>query len=277
MKHLYYLLLACVCITSTTVNAQFSDSVHTVKQPFFKRITFDASNTGRTILKTYSRPFHWQKKQWFQFGGAIAISALASTADKPIYEFFRDNPSGPLDDMAKVGDFLGQPENNYPFMLTVWGAGVISNNDWLRDTGVMLFASVTTSGLIQTALKELSGRARPRSGEGPYSFKPLDGGASYHSFPSGHTMLALASAWILAHQVKPLALKIVFYAVPVVTGLSRIYEGQHWFSDILLGSALGIACAESVLKFYPKIKESRIGSLSFAPTNNGMGLVYSFK
>ena len=42
----------------------------------------------------------------------------------------------------------------------------------------------------------------------------------------------------------------------LVTSPSRIYEGQHWFSDILLGSALGIAYAESVIKFYPKIKKA---------------------
>ncbi|MBL3656443.1 phosphatase PAP2 family protein [Fulvivirga sediminis] len=272
-KYIYCYFLT---VLSLTCYAQQSDSTAKLKQPFFKRITFDASNTGLTIIKTYARPFHWKKQDWMKFGGVLVISAGASFLDDPMYKYFRDHPTGPMDEFASVGDFLGQPEHNYPFMLAVWGSGVIINNDWLRDTGVMLFASVTTSGLIQTGLKELTGRARPSTGEGPHSFDPFSG-PSYHSFPSGHTMLALASAWILAHQVNFMPLKIAFYALPIVTGISRVYVGAHWFSDILLGSALGIACAETVLRLYPKIKRNKNAALSFGPTSSGLGLVYKFK
>ncbi len=69
---------------------------------------------------------------------------------------------------------------------------------------------------------------------GDFSGKPQH---NYHSFPSGHTMLAVATSWILARQTGFVPLKIVFYSLPVLTGLSRVYVGAHWFSDIVLGSA----------------------------------------
>ena len=66
----------------------------------------------------------------------------------------------------------------------------------------MIFASVTTPGIVQTLSKSLVGRARPATGEGELSFEPF-GGVPYHSFPSGHTMLAVATSWILARRINP--------------------------------------------------------------------------
>ena len=86
-------------------------------------------------------------------------------------------------------------------------------------------------------------------------------------------MLSVATSWILARQVKSVPLKVVFYALPVITGGSRVYVGAHWLSDVLLGSALGIACAESVLRLYPAIKASRAYSVNVIPTGTGASLL----
>lgn len=284
MKYLIFLAL----LTATTVLSAQQDTVRhqafqdtTVTNPSKKglwhRTKTDAFYTARVIGKTYGRPFHWKKNDWIKFGGIIAISGLTMFADESIDRFAVKHESDTFEAFASVGDFMGQPENNYPFMLAIWGSGVIANNDWLRDTGILLFASVTTSGLIQTFAKEAVGRSRPQSDRGAFVFKPF-GGPDYHSFPSGHTMLALASSWILAKQINWLPAKIVFYGVPVLVGASRVYDRAHWFSDILLGSALGIACAETVHKIYFKLKEENNGNpkLSFMPTLNGMRITYKF-
>jgi membrane-associated phospholipid phosphatase len=89
-------------------------------------------------------------------------------------------------------------------------------------------------------------------------------------------MLAVATSWILARQVKFVPLKVVFYAVPALTGLSRMYVGAHWFSDIVLGSALGIACAESVLKLYPKMKRKNRYLFSLVPTPGGAAVTLRY-
>jgi len=253
-----------------------TENTSQTKHGVWYRTKTDATYTVKTIVGTYARPFHWQKKEWIMLGGAIGLSAAASLLDEPLYEYVKDHQSETADKIADFGDFLGQPEHNYPIMIALWGTGVLANNDWLRDTGIMLFASVTTSGLIQTATKAMVGRARPGTEEGPYSFKPFSGSA-YHSFPSGHTMLSVATSWIMAKQVNWLPAKVVFFTLPVIVGASRIYDGAHWLSDILLGSALGIACAESVLKIYPKLKADKDSRLSFVPAPNGFHLAYHFR
>ena len=57
------------------------------------------------------------------------------------------------------------------------------------------------------------------------------------SFPSGHATLAMASAVVLAHHF-PKARKLV-YGLAVLVGLSRIYLGVHYLSDVLGGYVLG--------------------------------------
>ena len=214
-------------------------------------------------------------RNWMKFGGVIIISTASTLLDEPIADYFEEKSNPSLDKVSRFGDHFGQPQVNYSFTALIMAYGIITNNEWLRDTGVMLIASLTTSGLIQTASKDLVGRARPGKNEGPYSFKPF-GGSAYHSFPSGHTMLAVATAWIMAKQIDWIPAKIVFYGIPVLTGASRIYDRAHWFSDIILGSALGIACAETVYKLYPKIKANKSQGLSILPKGVGLSMVYKF-
>jgi hypothetical protein len=47
-------------------------------------------------------------------------------------------------------------------------------------------------------------------------------------------------------------------------------------SDILLGSALGIACAESVLRLYPLIKENKKLAINMTAGENGMRIAINF-
>jgi hypothetical protein len=238
-----------------------------------RRIGRDGVNLFSTIVLTYAQPLHWKKKDFMYLGGVVLITGAAVLVDDEVYAMMKRNRNKTFDAVERVGNFLGQPEHNYPFMLALWGSGVLINNDWLRDTGLMVIASISTSGLIQTISKEAVGRSRPISERGSLDFKPF-GGPDFHSFPSGHTMLSVATSWILARQVGFMPLKIVFYSLPVITGLSRVYMGAHWFSDILLGSALGIACAESVLKLYPKLKEKNRRLFSLMPTPGGVAITF---
>ena len=206
-------------------------------------------------------------------GASVAVSFL----DEPINDYFEKNKTHFQDQVADFGDFMGQPEYQGPLLIGLWGLGIAADNEWLRTTSTMLAASMAASGLVQTFGKDVVGRARPSKAEGNTAFKPF-GGKNYHSFPSGHTMLSISSSWILARQVKSLPLKITFYAIPAVVGWSRLYDNAHWFSDIILGSALGIASAEAVIQYYSSIKKkgNDQAGLTILPKGNGVSLAYRF-
>lgn len=97
---------------------------------------------------------------------------------------------------------------------------------------VMIAAAVLTS-----VLKTVFHFARPSL---------LYSGAEAFSFPSGHATSAAALyivlAWIAARppsrSYRAIAWGLAATMI-VLTGLSRIYVGAHWFSDVLAGFALG--------------------------------------
>lgn len=272
-----YVAVVALLIQSSTVlfaqDSTITDKPPVVRTSLLRGIARDGLNTGETILLTYVQPVHWQKRDFLRLGGALAISASALLVEERLSTYLQQNHTRGLDKLERVGYFLGKPTTNYPVMMALWASGVVTKNEWLRDTGLMVIASVTTSGLVQTAAKEIVGRARPGSQLGHLAFDPFSNDAGFHSFPSGHTMLSVATSWVLARQVKSVPLKVVFFALPVITGGSRVYVGAHWLSDVLLGSALGIACAESVLRLYPAIKANRAYSVSVVPTGTGASIV----
>ncbi|MBF4631143.1 phosphatase PAP2 family protein [Clavibacter michiganensis subsp. phaseoli] len=100
---------------------------------------------------------------------------------------------------------------------------------------ILVLAAGGGSLLLTIAGKDIVGRARPDLADAvpPYETSP--------SFPSGHTLNAVAIAGILAYllllrqhrrltRVLSIAVAVVF---AVTIGISRVYLGHHWFTDVL--------------------------------------------
>lgn len=66
-----------------------------------------------------------------------------------------------------------------------------------------------------------------------------------YSFPSGHTSAAFMMALIISYFLP--ALTVCLYIFALLVGLSRIYVGVHYPSDILGGAAFGSSCALAAL------------------------------
>lgn len=108
--------------------------------------------------------------------------------------------------------------------------------------------ALTTTGLISTILKALVGHARP-----------IDAIISVHeaSFPSGHTLsgtvvYGLLAALLLSSQVRRgmQALGVTLLLLLIVgIGLSRLYLGVHWPSDLLGSLALALTLLPPLLFF----------------------------
>lgn len=132
----------------------------------------------------------------------------------------------------------------------VYLTGLFTDNEKLRRTGVLLIASATSAGLLQQFTKSLIGRARPASGKTKDTFDPFNSNRNFHSFPSGHTMLAFTNAYAIAKQFKSPWTKAGIYTVGLIPGVSRLWDGQHWFTDVALGvvtSIFTVECIDSYL------------------------------
>lgn len=119
-----------------------------------------------------------------------------------------------------------------------------------RVEGLFLALSGTVSGLLIVATKGLYARVRP-------AIEHLVVAQGF-SFPSGHSagsMMIYGFMLIIAHQrltSKPIRLLVegFFLALIFLIGLSRIYLGVHYPTDVLAGFLLGFACLQFIYPFY---------------------------
>jgi membrane-associated phospholipid phosphatase len=94
--------------------------------------------------------------------------------------------------------------------------------------------------LIFLAVTQTVHRPRPPVAE-------LDVAPPTSSFPSGHTAAALALyggiailvLWIYGRRRATRAAAVVLLCIPVAVGLSRLYRGMHYPSDVLMGALMG--------------------------------------
>ena len=63
---------------------------------------------------------------------------------------------------------------------------------------------------------------------------------SVHSFPSGHTVTAFSAAVVITYLGKNKMAAVLLLVVAIAVGYSRMYLSQHFFEDVLAGSAIGV-------------------------------------
>ncbi len=92
---------------------------------------------------------------------------------------------------------------------------------------------------VSTGLKSLLGRYRPEMlfKYNLYGFHFLSTKFSAHSMPSGHTTRAFAAAVGLSIIFRRLTL--LFVALAILVGASRLVLQMHYLSDVLCGALIG--------------------------------------
>lgn len=123
-----------------------------------------------------------------------------------------------------------------------------------RGEAALVLISGSLAGILIPLLKLLYGRIRP-------SLPHLVEAAGY-SFPSGHStgaFLIFGSLLIVVSQrlnKGPLkvAVQVSLIALIVLIGLSRIYLGVHYPSDVLAGFALGYGILNLIYPTYMSLR-----------------------
>lgn len=244
--------------------------------------TYDMGNLFKGVGYSYLRPLHWKGREWSQFGAVVGTTGLSYLVDDNTSSFIRRQQQSVPQFIRDYGTFYGSPENNYLVTSGVYAVGLIAKNQKLRRTGVLLMASATSAGLLQQILKSAVGRARPLAGLGKDTFDPFNSSRNFHSFPSGHALMAFTNAYAIAKQFKSPWVKAGVYTVGAIPGLSRIWDGQHWLSDFVFAIAISIATVESVDRYLDKKYDEKYNmqdkevswNLNFGPGT--LGLVIEF-
>ena len=151
--------------------------------------------------------------------------------------------------MRNVSRFGDWPEHFALGLILAAVAWWRGNKKWTRIFLSMLIA-LSIAGLAGRAIKVTTGRARPsvkseQAWNGPHL------SSKYHAFPSGHAVASTAFFAVLTFATWRIGLPCL--VIPMLIGLSRIYGGAHYLSDVVCAAALGMLCAILVTRFFLKI------------------------
>jgi len=158
--------------------------------------------------------------------------------DHPVASFVATHRSGWLTTVMRALSTAGGPLILAAVTMT---AGVLLGILW-RSLGPVLLTSTTVAGCggFTILLKEVLGRSRP----------PMDdalAAAEGYAFPSAHAATAAAVFGILAYlwaaRLRSWPVRVAVWAgaamLTVLVGISRVYLGVHWTTDVIGGWAFG--------------------------------------
>jgi undecaprenyl-diphosphatase len=132
---------------------------------------------------------------------------------------------------------LGAPEILIPLIILIAGT-LLYLRRWIDALGLVLAGG--GAGLINQLLKSDFQRTRPDLFQGPLHL-------TSYSFPSGHSMgsiavygmLAFLAIRLLKHRLSKIAVGVVAALLILGVGLSRVYFGVHYPTDVLGGFIAG--------------------------------------
>src|SRR5882757_1716114 len=118
-----------------------------------------------------------------------------------------------------------------------------------------LMVAFLVSALLAQVLKNLFSMPRPKEFFAPGQYAYFIDGVThtgFSSFPSGHSTSVFALATLLALFEKNKKWNILYLLGAVAVGYSRIYLGQHFLGDVLVGSFIGVSLAVLVHWLFSK-------------------------
>jgi membrane-associated phospholipid phosphatase len=122
-----------------------------------------------------------------------------------------------------------------------------------KTFGYKLAFVYLTSGAFNTIIKEIVKFPRPIGYEGIRSSRIKTAGG--YSFPSGHTQQASALFITLMMEFRKKWLYIIGVLGMLFVGLSRMYLGVHWPTDVIGGLMIGILWTITVVKIFDWSKD----------------------
>ena len=185
------------------------------------------------------------------FAGFVAAGGTDSI-DACVRNFFYSFSSPALTWIVLGISYLGKLK-----FLVGLGAIVVGMLAYLRKFRALTLFLVTMAGeiLLEVSLKATYRRARPE----PFFDLPFP---ESFSFPSGHALGALCFygivAWIIIDNLESKAWQIITALVAgaliLAIGLSRIYLGMHYPSDVVGGFLAGIIWTSAVIYTFRRLR-----------------------
>ena len=194
----------------------------------------------------------------------LLVLLLAGGIDEDLREDIRYGWRGPVQDAVAYGLDVTL---DWPPALAASMALGLTGDKYLTRTALQGGASWAGASAVLFGLRAVVRRPRPELHDSDWW---------QTAFPSGHTTTYFSLATVYA--VRYPGLRWPLTAVGVLVGLSRVYQGEHYPSDVLAGAALGVGAGLLTCAVWPDGPGS--GSpgrqISLVPSGSGVVLRVGF-
>jgi membrane-associated phospholipid phosphatase len=185
--------------------------------------------------------------------GFLGASAGLSLFDARLAQFFQDSLYRHVRVGRKVDKLFSHINETTLTLggLAVYGVARLTGEKTVADVAFHTSESVAAASLASQLIRGPLGRTRPINADKPfedqYDFHFMRGFTHFQqrSFPSIHSSSGFAAASVLVAEVSrrdhgaAWLVGVPAYAIALTPGLSRMYLGQHWASDIFAGAFMG--------------------------------------
>lgn len=215
---------------------------------FIQWIGGDAKALARGVVSPYPL---------YAVAGIGGVVLLSSGQDPNMTQGAIDLAEGLDPNIRRILNEVGNAKVVRPMALILFLGSLTSRSRRFQDAAFTSLEAIFVSNLLTNTLKSVVGRSRPNEGEGARKFDPFSGN---RSFPSGHatTVFAFTTPWLLYYRNAP---TIALFVLGIGTAFTRMADNQHWFSDVLVGSAIGFTTA----LFFTRRHQRATGNVSVTP------------
>jgi membrane-associated phospholipid phosphatase len=270
---------------SSKSNAQITGEAFPNKNSgLFNNIKDDGLSFFNTSADVFTSPFNFDEEDYILSGIIVGATALSFTFDNPIRNNITSIKGKTFEKSLRYGEKFGNGIYVAGLSGAIYLSGHLIQDKELRKTGLMMAEAIFINGIITQGLKIIMGRSRPYRNTGNHDMDifEIEFDDKENSFPSGHTSTAFTVATVLSQRIDNFYASLGLYSLASLTALHRIYNDKHWFSDTILGAALGTVIGLKVVKLNTSFDDDMNSSVKMNITpmissdRFGVGMVLQF-
>ena len=180
----------------------------------------------------------------------VPVGIAASVAlDPEMREWTLNGHTRSLDHFAKSVNRLGTAQRLVPAMALTYVSALVTHHETLATGTLKAAAAYIASDLVESALKPVVGRERPHVEGNSHRFRPIIASGDWHSFPSAHVAHITAIAQAISMQTRSTPLTALCGSLVALVAWDRVYEDQHWTSDVSATIALSSWVSGATIKW----------------------------